>query len=64
VLLAEFEDGLRGTPDGVNIAADYFEDRSEVIDVGLGGDVVGFDASRFLLPSGPVYRGPRRAANS
>jgi hypothetical protein len=46
VLSAEFDDGLRGTPGSSNIAADYFEDRRPVIDVGLGRDMAGFDAAR------------------
>jgi hypothetical protein len=52
VLSGEFDDLLRGTPGALDIAAERFEGRRPAIDVGLGRNMVRFDAAGdpFLHP--------------
>jgi hypothetical protein len=43
VLAGDFYDGFRGATGRIEITADYFEDRREVIDVGSGAGMIGFE---------------------
>jgi hypothetical protein len=46
VLSGDFYGRLRGAPGRIDITSDDFEDRREVIDVGLGAGMIGFERTR------------------
>jgi hypothetical protein len=52
VLSGEFDDLLCGTPGALDIAAERFEGRRPAIDVGLGRNMVRFDAAGRMAFAG------------
>jgi hypothetical protein len=64
---AEIDDGLRRTPGSIDIAPGYFEDCREMIDVGLGADMVRFGPTCYTffdarvciadIPEQPIRKG-------